>query len=105
MPPNRTPYYSNLSNDQKGAWFCSEVKIRLRIKNFIVASPEPDNGDDIWFSKADQQNYIIYPAQVKSAFSIDFLNNGNIRRYHFTISPQRLNRSFKRDYIFFSGTV
>jgi hypothetical protein len=96
-------YYRELSNNQKGAWLCSVLKIQLTVKNFIVATPEPDNGDDIWFSKGNQENYVIYPAQVKSSFSIETFKTMSVRRYRFTISQPRLERSFQREYFYFLG--
>ena len=101
--PKTIKYYPELNSHQKEAWLRSDVKIRLAIKNFLVAIPEPDIGEDIWFSRPNQDDYFIYAAQIKSSFTVRPLREDRLRRYQFSISLNRLESSLQRKFFYFFG--
>ena len=61
--------------------FLGYLKAQLLLSNYLVATPEPDIGEDIWVANNNKNEYQIYPAQIKSAFMYQWVKMGTVKRY------------------------
>jgi hypothetical protein len=103
MPNQYITHFKQMDNNQKETLFKSILKAQLVMKNYIVAIPEPDIGDDIWVTSLEKEDYVIHPAQIKSAFTWQVLQQENVKRYLINIKLHKLQNTLTRKYIYFFG--
>ena len=101
--PSYISNFEHMETNQKEVIFQSILKAQLLLKEFVVAIPEPDIGDDIWITDLRGEDYIIYPAQIKSAYAHQPLKKGNVKRYIINIKYHKLKSTLERKYIYFFG--
>lgn len=101
--PSYISSFEYMETNQKEVYFQSILKAQLLMKEFVVAIPEPDIGDDIWVTGLGREDPIIYPSQIKSAFACQPLKHGNVRRYIINIKHHKLQSTLTRRYIYFFG--
>lgn len=101
-----TKYISHLQNmtyEHKEAIFLGHLKSKLLLNNFLVATPEPDMGDNIWFANHSVENYQIYPAQIKSAFMYQWVKKGESKRFVVNVKSRRFESSLRKKFFYFFG--
>jgi len=86
---------------QKEAVFNALLKNYLVARGYVVAKPEPDLGDDVWFVEREEVN--VRRGQVKSAHSCYFDGDASShRRYCVKLQLATLRAWVKqRDYVYF----
>jgi len=96
-------YYKEFGHEHKESIFLGYLKSQLLLNNFLVATPEPDIGEDIWVAKNNIESYQIYPAQIKSAFMYQLVNKGEDKRYLLSIKFRRFESTLQRKFYYFFG--
>lgn len=96
-------YFKNMNYEQKESIFLGYLKAQLLLNNYIVATPEPDIGEDIWVANNNIENHHIYPAQIKSAFMYLPLDNGKIKRYIVNVKSKRFESALHKKFYYFIG--
>lgn len=96
-------FFKDMANDQKEAIFLGYLKAQLLLKNYVVATPEPDLGEDIWFAKNDPEDYHIHPAQIKSAYMYQWTKKGTSKRFIINIKAGRFESTLRKKFYYFFG--
>lgn len=100
---NYTSFLKEMSHEQKEAIFLGHLKSQLLSKNFIVATPEPDLGDNIWFANNHNKNYEIYPAQIKSAYMYQWIQKNTAKRYVLNVKSKKFEATLNRKFYYIIG--
>ena len=95
-------HFEHMTYEQKEAIFQGHLKSLLTMKDFILAIPEPNIGEDIWVTR-NQPDSQIYPAQVKSAFMWQQIKDGRAKRYVVNIKAHRFESTLHRKFFYFFG--
>ena len=96
-------YFKEMEHEQKELIFLGYLKSQLLLNNFFVATPEPDIGEDIWVANNNIENYQIHPAQIKSAFTFQWVHKGERKRYVVNIKARRFESTLQRKFYYFFG--
>ena len=99
----------HLGQLQKEQRFAGVLKAMLISREYTVAVPEPDTGDDLWFAKLVPEKgksitSMIYRAQCKSISSWELYKREGKRVYSTNIDKSQLERAINQPgFVFFFG--
>jgi hypothetical protein len=96
-------YFTEMTHEHKESIFLGYLKTQLLLNNYLVATPEPDIGEDIWVANNNNDNYHIHPAQIKSAFMYQWINKGGAKRYVVNIKSRRFESTLQKKFYYFFG--
>lgn len=96
-------FFKNMTHEHKESIFLGYLKAQLLLNNYLVATPEPDIGEDIWVANNNVDDYHIHPAQIKSAFTYQWINKGEAKRFVVNIKAKRFESTLKKKFYYFFG--
>ncbi len=94
----------DFQNEQKGCLFETLLKAHFLEKGYIVATPEPDLGDDLWLT--EKEGIKVKRGQIKSSHKCRIQSNNpkGDRQYCVKIQNNNLSKWLQRQgYIYFFG--
>ena len=100
---NYVSYFTDMTYEHKESIFLGYLKAQLLLNNYLVATPEPDIGEDIWVAKNNKNDYQIHPAQIKSAFMYQWVKMGEVKRYVVNVKSRRFEDTLRRKFYYFFG--